>query len=81
MADTPVVDYAVKITGNAFEKAGDAQGIAPYGIGVPKTAGTMKDALQAAMASLMADGTYKKILDNWGVSSGAVDKSVINGAQ
>ena len=26
----------------------------------------------------MDDGTYKKILDTWGVSSGAVDKAEIN---
>ncbi|TDQ05287.1 ABC transporter substrate-binding protein [Labedaea rhizosphaerae] len=81
MADTPVVDYAVKITGNAFEKVGDAEGVAPYGIGVPKDAGTFKDALADGMNALIADGTYKKILDNWGVGSGAIEKSVVNGAQ
>ena len=37
-------------------------------------------AVQAAMQKLMDDGTYKKILDTWGVSSGAVDKAEINPA-
>ena len=34
--------------------------------------------MQKAIQKLMDDGTYKKILDTWGVSSGAVDKAEIN---
>ena len=30
------------------------------------------------LQKLMDDGTYKKILDTWGVSSGVVDKAEIN---
>jgi polar amino acid transport system substrate-binding protein len=80
MADSPVVDYAVKKTGDAFEKAGEDTDTAPYGIAVPKTAGTFKDALQGAVQKLIDDGTYKKILDNWGVGDGAVDQAKVNGA-
>ncbi len=80
MADSPVVDYAVKKTGNAFEKAGEDTDTAPYGIAVPKTAGTMKEAVQAAVQKLIDDGTYQKILDNWGVGGGAIEESKINGA-
>ena len=36
------------------------------------------EAVQKAIQKLMDDGTYKKILDTWGVSSGAVDKAEIN---
>ncbi|MFC4854987.1 ABC transporter substrate-binding protein [Actinophytocola glycyrrhizae] len=80
MADSPVVDYAVKKTGNAFEKVGDDTGTAPYGIAIPKTAGTMKDALQAAVQKLIDDGAYQEILDNWGVGGGAITEAEINGA-
>ncbi|TDV50736.1 ABC transporter substrate-binding protein [Actinophytocola oryzae] len=80
MADSPVVDYAVKKTGNAFEKAGDDTDTAPYGIAVPKTGGTFKDAVQAAVQKLIDDGTYKKILDNWGVADGAITEAKVNGA-
>jgi polar amino acid transport system substrate-binding protein len=80
MADSPVVDYAVKKTGDAFEKAGEDTDTAPYGIAIPKSAGTFKEAVQGAVQALIKDGTYKKILDNWGVGDGAIDESKINGA-
>jgi polar amino acid transport system substrate-binding protein len=81
LADSPVVDYALKKTGDAFEKVGEAQGVAPYGIAIAKTSGPLKDAVQAAVQQLMTDGTYQKILDNWGVKDGAINQSTINGAQ
>ena len=43
---------------------------APYGIAIPKTAGTTKDAILGAVKALIADGTYKAILDKWGVAGG-----------
>lgn len=81
IADSPVVDYALKQTGGAFEKAGSDEGVAPYGIAIPKNAGTLKNALQTAINKLMANGGYQKILDNWGVSDGALDQAKINDAQ
>ncbi len=80
MADSPVVDYAVKKTGEAFEKAGDDTDSAPYGIAVPKSAGTMKEAVRGAVQKLIDDGAYQEILDNWGVGDGAVTESKVNGA-
>jgi polar amino acid transport system substrate-binding protein len=80
MADSPVVDYAVKKSGNAFEKAGDDTDTAPYGIAIQKNAGTMKEAVQAAVQKLIEDGTYQEILDNWGVGDGAIEEAKVNGA-
>jgi polar amino acid transport system substrate-binding protein len=79
MADSPVVDYAVKKTGDAFEKAGEDTDSAPYGIALPKGAG-MAEPVKAAVQKLIDDGTYKKILDNWGVGDGAITEAKINGA-
>jgi polar amino acid transport system substrate-binding protein len=79
LADTPVVNYAVKTTGNAFEKVGEDTDAAPYGIAIPKKATGMKEAVQGAVQQLISDGTYKKILDNWGLTGG-VEESKINGA-
>jgi polar amino acid transport system substrate-binding protein len=53
---------------------------APYGIAVPKNAGTTKDAILGAVKALVTDGSYKAILGKWGVSSGAITDPVINGA-
>jgi polar amino acid transport system substrate-binding protein len=80
LADSPVVDYAVKKTGAAFEKVGEDTDTAPYGIAIPKDAGTMKEALQGAIQKIIDDGTYQKILDNWGVGDGAITEAKINGA-
>jgi polar amino acid transport system substrate-binding protein len=34
----------------------------------------------AAVQAMIADGSYKQILDKWGIADGAIDKPVINGA-
>ncbi|AHI02051.1 ABC transporter substrate-binding protein [Kutzneria viridogrisea] len=81
LADTPVVDFALAQNGAAFEKVGGDEGVAPYGIAVPKNGGTLKEAVQAAVQQLITDGTYGKILGNWGISGGAVTTATINGAQ
>jgi polar amino acid transport system substrate-binding protein len=80
MADSPVVDYALAQTGGVFKKVGGDLDTAPYGIAVPKNAGTLKNAVQAAVQKLMDDGTYKQILAHWGVSSGAITQAGLNGA-
>ena len=79
MADSPVAAYQVKVSGGTFKLSGQPYGTAPYGIAIPKNNGMAKPVL-AALKSLMADGTYKKILDKWGVQAGAITNPVINGA-
>lgn len=80
LADSPVVDYAVKVTGDKFEKVGGDQSTAPYGIAVPKQPAELTPAIQAAMQHLMDTGAYTKILDNWGLSGGAITTAAVNGA-
>jgi len=79
LADTPVVNYAVKTTGNAFEKVGEDTDAAPYGIAIPKAAKGMKEAVQGAVQQLISDGNYDKIMENWGLTGG-IKESKINGA-
>ena len=64
-ADSTVSAYAIKQTGDTLETLGEDAG------GVPEA---------VAIQKLMDDGTYKKILDTWGVGSGAIDKAEINPA-
>jgi polar amino acid transport system substrate-binding protein len=80
LADSPVMAGAVKKVGGGLQLVGDVYDSAPYGIAIPKTAGTTKDAILGAVKALIADGTYKAILDKWGVQSGAITDPVINGA-
>ncbi len=79
-ADTPVADYAVKQSDGKF-KLSPAPSIAnaPYGIAMAKDSGLAQPVL-AAVKKLMADGTYKQILDYWGLQSIAISNPTINGA-
>ncbi|MFN8159481.1 MAG: ABC transporter substrate-binding protein [Solirubrobacterales bacterium] len=78
MADSPVAAYIVKQSGGQF-KLGGSYASEPYGIAIPKGSG-LAPPMQAALKSLMADGTYLKILKSWGVEAGAIDNPTINGA-
>jgi polar amino acid transport system substrate-binding protein len=79
LADSPVMAYAVQQSNGALELAGDVYEAAPYGYVVAKDNGLSK-AIQAAVQSLIDDGTYGDILKDWGLDDGAVSKSEINGA-
>ena len=79
MADSPVAAYQVKQSDGTFKLSGPPYGTAPYGIAIPKNNGMAKPVL-AALKHLMANGTYMKILDKWGVQGGAISNPAINGA-
>ena len=76
-ADSPVTGYAIAQTDGKLEAAGDVFDSAPYGFPVEKGS-ELAAAVQAAMQSLIDDGTYGDILAEWGVESGAVDTIEIN---
>lgn len=80
-ADSPITEYAVKQSGGKLKLMGDLYGAAPYGLAVAKDGGTLKEALQKAIQSMIDDGTYQQVLDKWGVSAGAVKQATVNGAQ
>jgi polar amino acid transport system substrate-binding protein len=77
MADSPVVRYLVNTSDGGFKTAGDPYGLAPYGIAIPKGTG-MPQPVLAAVKALQADGTYDKILNYWGLSSGHLPNPGIN---
>ncbi len=80
-ADSPITQYAVKQSNGKLQLAGDIYGAAPYGFVVAKDAGTLKQALQKAVQSMIDDGSYKQVLDKWGVGAGGLTQATINGAQ
>ncbi|TDC57768.1 ABC transporter substrate-binding protein [Actinomadura sp. KC345] len=79
-ADSPIIGDAIKKTGK-LEIIGQAYDTAPYGYALGKDSGQFKDAVLAALKALIADGTYKKILTDAGVESGAITDPAINAAQ
>jgi polar amino acid transport system substrate-binding protein len=81
LADSPVVAYAITQTGDKLETVGDTYDAAPYGYAVPKGQGDYTKAVQGALQKLIDDGTYLKVLTNWGVQSGAIATSEVNPVQ
>jgi len=78
LADSPICAYAVDKTNGELELLGDIYDAAPYGFVVPKDATDFAKAIQGAVQKMIGDGSYKKILDKWGVSGGAITTSEIN---
>lgn len=79
MADSPVAAYQVKQSEAQFKVVGQSYGTAPYGIAIPKDT-AMAPVIKAALQYLIKNGDYAKILTKWGITSGAIETPVINGA-
>ena len=79
-ADSPVVVYAIAQTDGQLEQLGKDFDEVPNAIAIKKGDSQTTEAVQKAMQKLMDDGTYTKILQHWGVESGALDKAEINPA-
>jgi polar amino acid transport system substrate-binding protein len=82
--DSQVAAYIAATSKGKFKVLGSAVNVAPYGIATPKTtAGAqLAQAIQAAMKTLIANGTYHAILAKYHETAGALTSSeiVLNGA-
>lgn len=79
-ADSPVTGDAVTKLSDKLEIVGDLFDAAPYGFATQKDS-EMTKAVQAALQSLMDDGTYLEILTKAGIEPGALTEATINAAQ
>jgi len=82
LEDFPVAAYNAKVSGGGNDfQAVNVPGIGPgnYGIAVPSKHTQLRDALQAALKAVIADGTYDQILSKWNVTAGALKTATING--
>jgi len=78
LADSPIVAYAVKQTSGSLALVGEIYDAAPYGYAVAKDQKEFADVIGEAVQALIADGTYKQILDKWGVTAGAITTPEVN---
>jgi polar amino acid transport system substrate-binding protein len=78
LADSPVCAYAVKQTNGQLALVGPIYDSAPYGYVLPKDQTDFADAVAKAVQGLIADGTYQKILANWGLEQGAIQSPAVN---
>jgi len=84
LGNSPVMIYLAKTAGGGtvFDVvAGKEYQPVPLGIGIAKSNVALRDELQKALRAIIADGTYKKILENYGVANGAIGEPTINGAK
>ena len=82
LGNSPVMVYLAKTAGEGkiFDVVqGHVYQPVPLGIGVAKSNTQLRDALQKSLNALIADGSYRKILEKHGVESGAVSSAIING--
>jgi len=80
LADSPVMAYAVQQTKGQLQLLGDVYDAAPYGYVVKKDQTEFAQAIADAVKSLIADGSYAKVLSKWGVQSGAITNPAVNPA-
>jgi len=78
LADSPITAYAVKQTNGQLQTLGEIYDSAPYGYVTAKAQTQFAEALQAAVQSLIDDGSYLQILQAWGVEGGAIKTSQVN---
>jgi polar amino acid transport system substrate-binding protein len=82
--DSQIAGYIVATAKGVFKLLGSAVNVAPYGIATPKTTagGALAMAIEAAIKTLIANGTYHAILAKYGVTAGALTSSkvALNGA-
>lgn len=84
LGNSPVMVYLAKTADNGklFDVvAGHVYQPVPLGISVAKDDTALRDQLQKALNALIADGSYLKILEKYGVADGALKSATINGGK
>ena len=83
--DSQIAGYVAATSHGLFKTVGQAVNVAPYGIATQKNPNgkNLAMAMQMALKTMIANGSYAAILAKWGVSSGALSAShiVLNGAK
>ncbi|HUS82986.1 MAG TPA: ABC transporter substrate-binding protein [Dehalococcoidia bacterium] len=73
IADSPIVANDARLSDGKLEALGLAIEAAPYGMGVRKGSTELKAAVEDALQTLQANGTYDEILAKWGLEGGAIN--------
>lgn len=77
-ADSPVAGYYVAQHSDQFELPGLTLDEAIEGISVDKSKTGLRDAVKAALLSMIDDGTYTQILAKWGLEGSALTADQVN---
>lgn len=80
LADSDPIRYAVLQSGGKLVTIGEQYDTYPYGIALKQDNGTLAEAMQKAIQSIIDDGTYATILEKWAATAGAISTSEVNPA-
>jgi polar amino acid transport system substrate-binding protein len=80
ISDYPTIVYLAQTLGggHAAMVVGRQFDLAPYGIAVAKTNRPLRDAIAHALAALVADGTYDRLVHTWHLDQAAFRSAPIN---
>lgn len=78
LTDSPVAAYSARQSKDLEVVDAPVYGAEPYGIGLKKGNDQLRDAIRDALQELIEDGTYRRLLDKYGMASGAVEEATIN---
>ncbi|MEU9837490.1 ABC transporter substrate-binding protein [Streptosporangium sp. NPDC048047] len=77
IVDSPVAAMYAKETGK-YDVLSEQYDAGPWGIAIDKRNTGLRDAVAKAMQELIADGGYRKILEEYGVAANAVPEAMVN---
>jgi polar amino acid transport system substrate-binding protein len=72
IADAPVVAHLVGMSKGRIVTAGAAYDPQTYGLVVSRDSPGLREALNMALASMIRDGTYARIMGKWGLEDGTI---------
>jgi len=79
LTDAAVAGYYAKTAagGTEFEETGAPAGGGTYGIAVASQSTELRDALAKALAAVMAAGTYRTLLEKWGLTRAGLETPTV----
>ena len=81
LTDAAVAGYTAKTSagGSEFDETGAPAGGGTYGVAVGATRTQLRNALVRALLAVMADGSYRTLLERWGLTRAGLDAPTVNG--
>ncbi|MCZ0733531.1 ABC transporter substrate-binding protein [Phreatobacter sp. AB_2022a] len=81
MQGNETLPYIMGLEPNTYHPVGQPIATQLMGVAVAKDATGLQQAIAEALTALMADGTYRRLLDKWKLSANAIERVTINAGE
>ena len=81
MQGNETLPYIMGLEPNTYHAVGQPIATQLMGIAVAKDATGLQQAIAEALTALIADGTYRRLLDKWKLSANAIERVTINAGE